>query len=113
MAGVPVAVVVVYDVECPDCSTIARELPELVRVPVAVHACRDRSLPDRYPGLPPRVRRCAAPAVGTIGRDGAVRWWPGLTGALGLLPVLRPGAAREAAELLWTAFRTVRRARRD
>ena len=36
-----VEVVVVYDVDCPPCSAVARELPELLRVPVTVRSCRD------------------------------------------------------------------------
>ena len=43
------------------------------------------------------------PAVGTVRGDGSVRWWNGLTGAVGLLPVLRPGPLREAVALLWSA----------
>jgi hypothetical protein len=105
-----VEVVVVYDVACPNCSAIARELPELLRVPVRVRSCRDPRLAADHPDLPPAVRACAAPALGTRRRDGSVRWWPGLTGALGVLPVLRPRGAREAAGLLRSALRTPRRA---
>ena len=103
------AVVVVYDVSCPACSRIARELPDLVRVPVTVRSCRDPHLAAEHPSLPPVVRTCAAPAVGTVRGDGTVRWWTGLTGAAGLVPVLRRGTLREAAELLWSARRTRRR----
>lgn len=99
-----------YDVGCPHCSRIARELPECVTVPVRVRPCRDPQLPAIYPNLPPRVAACATPAVGVVRTDGSVRWWPGLTGAVGLLPVLRPGAGRRAVELLGTA-RRARRAR--
>jgi hypothetical protein len=102
------AVVVVYDVSCPSCSSIARELPDLVRVPVTVRSCRDPQLPARYPSLPARVRACATPALGTVRPDGSVRWWPGLTGAIGVLPVVRLRSLREAVELLWTAFRATR-----
>ena len=83
-------VVVVYDVSCPSCSEIARELPELVRVPVVVRSCRDPQLALAYPTLRAAVRRCATPALGTVGPDGSVRWWTGLTGAVGVLPVVRP-----------------------
>ncbi|WP_214406312.1 hypothetical protein [Pseudonocardia lacus] len=107
-----VGLVVVYDVECPNCSAIARELPELVRVPVRVRSCRDPGLAAEHPGLRPAVSACATPALGTVRGDGTVRWWYGLTGALGVLPVLRPRGAREAAGLLWTALRTPRRAGR-
>lgn len=103
-----VAVVVVYDVACAACSTIARELPELLRVPVTVHSCRERQLPQRYPTVPAPVRGCATPAVGAVRRDGSVRWRTGLTGAVGLAPVLRARRAGDAARLLWTAF-TARR----
>ena len=103
-----VGIVVVYDVECPKCSAIARELPDLLRVPVTVRSCRDPRLADGFPTLSAAVRGCASPALGTVRRDGTVRWWPGLTGAIGVLPVLRPGGAREAAGLLWTALRTRR-----
>ena len=102
-------IVVVYDVACPACSAVARELPELVRVPVSVVACRDPQLGARYPRLPASVRGCATPAIGTGGRDGTVRWWLGLTGAVGLAPVLRPRGAAAAGLLLWTAFAGSRR----
>ena len=103
-----VEVVVVYDVDCPRCSAIAREMPDLLRVPVTVHSCRDPQLATRYPTLPVAVRACAAPTVGVLRRDGSVRWWPGLTGSIGLLPVLRPGGVREAVTLLRAAFRAAR-----
>jgi hypothetical protein len=98
-------VIVVYDVACPNCSAIARELPELVRAPVKVRSCRDPQLSSVYPTLPLAVRRCRAPAVGTVRPDGSVRWWPGLSGGLGLLPVLRVRRVFAAFGLLWTAFR--------
>lgn len=98
-------VVVVYDVSCPSCSEIARELPDLLRVPVKVRSCRDPQLAVAYPTLRASVRRCASPALGTVAPDGAVRWWPGLTGAVGVLPVVRLRGMREAVGLLWTAFR--------
>jgi hypothetical protein len=102
------AVVVVHDVSCATCSTIARELPDLVRVPVRVRPCRDPALAAEFPGLRPAVRACALPAVGTVRDDGRVRWWYGLTGAVGLLPVLRRGTLREAVLLLHRAFRARR-----
>jgi hypothetical protein len=98
-------VVVVYDVSCPVCSRIARELPDLLRVPVKVRSCRDPQLAVTYPALPVSVRACAAPALGTVRPDGSVRWWPGLTGALAVLPVVRRGALREALVVLGTALR--------
>ncbi|GAA0937012.1 hypothetical protein [Pseudonocardia zijingensis] len=104
----PVAVVVVADVTCPSCSQIARELPDLLRVPVTVHSCRDPRLATRYPTLPASVRACRKPALGTVRRDGSVRWWPGLSGAVGVLPVARPRDLREAIVLLWTALRVRR-----
>lgn len=100
------AVVVVYDVSCPQCSRIARELPDLLRVPVTVRSCRDPRLGLVYPTLRPAVRTCATPALGTVRADGSIRWWPGLTGALGVLPVVRPRALGEALAVLWTALRT-------
>jgi hypothetical protein len=103
-----VGIVVVYDVDCPNCSAVARELPELVRVPVRVLSCRDRGLAAAYPTLRPAVRACAAPALGLVRRDGSVRWWPGLTGALAVAPLVRPRGLREAAGLLWTALRARR-----
>ena len=102
----------VYDVACPNCSAIARELPDLLRVPVRVRSCRDAGLAAAHPTLRPEVGACATPALGTVRGDGSVRWWYGLTGALGVLPVLRPAGAREAAGLLWTALRTPRQAHR-
>lgn len=101
-------IIVVYDVECPKCSAIARELPDLVRVPVTVRSCREAGLDRVYPGLPGGVPSCVRPALGVLRRDGGVRWWPGLTGALAVLPVLRPGAVREAAGLLYGALRSRR-----
>jgi hypothetical protein len=100
------AVVVVYDVSCPQCSRIARELPDLLRVPVTVRSCRDPRLGLVYPTLRATVRACATPALGTVRADGSVRWWPGLTGALGVLPVVRRRALGEALAVLWTALRT-------
>ena len=99
-------VVVVYDVACPTCSRVARELPDLVRVPVTVRSCRDPHLGAVHPTLPPAVRGCGTPAVGAVRADGSVRWWTGLSGAVGLAPLLRRGTGREAAELLWSAWRT-------
>jgi hypothetical protein len=100
-------VVVVYDVSCPTCSRIARELPDVLTVPVRVRSCRDPELGRTYPTLRAPVRRCGQPAVGIVRGDGSVRWWPGLTGALGVLPVVRrsPRAVAEAVQLLWTALR--------
>ena len=46
-----------------------------------------------------------APALGTVRRDGSVRWWPGLSGAIAVLPVVRRGALREAIALLSAALR--------
>jgi hypothetical protein len=106
-------IVVVYDVECPRCSAIARELPDLVRVPVRVVSCRDPGLGEDYPTLRPSVRACAAPALGVLRRDGSIRWWPGLTGAVAVLPLVRRGGLRESAELLGSALRTRRRSRRS
>ena len=103
-----VEVVVVYDVSCPQCSAIARELPDLLRVPVKVRSCRDPQLAAVYPTLRASVRRCATPALGTVRPDGSVRWWPGLTGALGVLPVVRLRGMREAVGLLLTALRAAR-----
>jgi hypothetical protein len=103
------AVVVVADVACPSCSQIARELPDLLRVPVTVRSCRDARLATQHPTLPITVLACRKPAIGTVRPDGSVRWWPGLSGALGVLPVVRPRALREALGLLWTALRVRRR----
>jgi len=97
-----VEVVVVYDVDCPPCSAVARELPELLRVPVTVRSCRD---PYLSPDVPAARRR------GPVGRrrarrpDGSTRWWPGLTGALAVLPAVRPGGLRDAVALLLTTLR--------
>jgi hypothetical protein len=102
------AVVVVADVSCPSCSQIARELPDLLRVPVTVRSCRDPRLAGQHPTLPVPVLACRKPALGTVRPDGSVRWWPGLTGAIGVLPVVRPRAVPEAIGLLWTALRARR-----
>lgn len=105
-----VSIVVVYDVSCANCSRIARELPDVVRVPVRVRSCRDPDLGRAYPTLASAVRRCATPAIGAVREDGSVRWWHGLAAPVGLLPVVRrsPRAMKEAAGLLWTAVRTGR-----
>jgi hypothetical protein len=103
------AVVVVADVACPSCSQIARKLPDLLRVPVTVRSCRDPRLTTQHPTLPTTVLACRKPAVGIVRSDGSVRWWRGLPGALGLLPVLRPPALRDAFGVLWTALRASRR----
>ncbi len=98
-------IVVVYDVDCPNCSRIAHELPDVVRVPVTVRSCRDPNLASVYPTMPAPVRGCTRPAIATRRRDGSVRWWLGLSGALAVLPVLRPSGVPEAASLLWAALR--------
>ena len=100
-----VEVVVVADVACPPCSAIARELPDLLRVPVTVRACHD---PFLGPDVPVAARTCAKPALGVVRPDGSTRWWPGLTGELGVLPAVRPRCARAAVALLWTALRARR-----
>jgi hypothetical protein len=102
------AVVVVADVACPSCSQIARELPDLLRVPVTVRSCRDPRLATQHPTLPATVLACREPAIGAVRPDGSERWWPGLTGALGVLPVVRLRALPEAIGLLWTALRARR-----
>lgn len=102
------SVVVVYDMACPSCSQIARELPDLVRVPVVVRSCRDPGLAETSPSLPAAVRACAAPAVGTVRHDGHVRWWLGRSGALALAPLVRPRDLPAAARLLFTALRARR-----
>lgn len=104
-----VEIVVIYDVSCPRCSEIARELPDLLRVPVSVRSCRDPQLGALYPTLRPAVRACATPAVGTVRADGSVRWWPGMTGAVGVLPVVRMRRTREAIGMLGSVLRTTRR----
>jgi hypothetical protein len=98
------AVVVVHDVACAACSRIARELPDLVRVPVTIRSCRDPQLGRLRPAPSAPVRVCATPALGIVRRDGSVRWWPGVTGALGVLPVVRPQAMGSAFALLWSAL---------
>lgn len=100
-----VEVVVVYDVDCPPCSTVARELPELLRVPVTVRSCRD---PYLDPDVRAIVRACARPALGVVRPDGSTRWWPGLVGAVAVCPVVRAGRWRAAVAVLWRAFRVRR-----
>lgn len=98
-------IVVVYDVACPSCSRIARELPDVVRVRVTVRSCRDPKLALAYPTVPATVRACARPAIATRRRDGTVRWWPGPAGVLAVLPAVRLSGIPAAAGLLWTALR--------
>jgi hypothetical protein len=102
------AVVVVADVACPSCSRIARELPDLLRVPVTVRSCRDPRLRSWHPTLPATVFACRKPAVGIVRADGSVRWRPGFSGVVGLLPVLRLRGLRDAVSLLGTALRARR-----
>lgn len=102
----PIAsLVVVHDVGCAACSEIARELPDLVRVPVRVRSCRDPQLRAGHPELPADVTACRTPALGLVRRDGTVRWWRGLTGSVAVLPVVRPARAGAAVVLLWRALR--------
>jgi len=98
-------IVVVHDVSCPRCSRIAHELPGCVTVPVRPRSCSEPRLAEIYPNLPTAVARCARPAIGVVRIDGSVRWWQGLAGAVGLLPVLRPGAGARAVGLLREAAR--------
>ena len=105
-----VEVVVVYDVDCPACSAVARELPELLRVPVTVRSCRD---PYLGPDVPAAVRACARPALGVARPDGSTRWWPGRTGALAVLPAVRAGGLRDAVALLLTTLGRPRRGESD
>ena len=93
-------VVVVFDAGCPRCSRIARELPGCLTVPVRARSCAERRLDEIYPNLPDAVGSCARPAVGILRTDGQVRWWVGRTGAVGLLPVLRPNRFPAAVRLL-------------
>ncbi|GEL23935.1 hypothetical protein PSU4_28890 [Pseudonocardia sulfidoxydans NBRC 16205] len=97
--------VVVFDVDCPRCSRIARELPDCVTVKVRVRSCAEARLAEIYPNLPAPVAACGRPAIGVVRVDGSVRWWTGLTGAIGVLPVLRPGAGPRAVALLREAAR--------
>ncbi|MGE0842477.1 hypothetical protein [Pseudonocardia sp.] len=97
--------VVVHDVSCPRCSRIAHELPGCVTVTVRVRSCAEPRLAEIYPNLPARVAGCGRPAIGVVRIDGSVRWWTGLTGVLGVLPVLKPGAGPRAVALLREAAR--------
>ncbi len=92
-----------FDSACPRCSRIARELPDCLTVRVRARACTEPRLAEVYPNLPAAVAGCRIPAVGILRTDGQVRWWTGLRGAVGLLPVLRPGALPRALRLLRTA----------
>jgi len=93
-------IVLVHDAACAPCSRIARELPGCLTVRVRARSCREPRLAEIYPNLPAAVAACRAPAVGVLRVDGQVRWWVGMRGALGLLPVLRPGSLPTAARLL-------------
>lgn len=61
-----------------DGARIARDLPDLLRVPARLRSCRDPDLHAAHPGLPAEVRACRTSAVGTVGADGSVRWHRGL-----------------------------------
>ena len=86
------AVVVVYDVACAKCSRIARELPDLLRVPVTVRSCRDPRLALVYPTLRQDVRACATPAMGTGMRTFSPSALPHLGLAAAVLVVPFPAA---------------------
>ncbi|MFP5071043.1 hypothetical protein ACLFMI_15445 [Pseudonocardia nantongensis] len=92
--------VVVHDATCARCSRIAQELPGCVTVRVRARSCREPRLAEIYPNLPADVATCHTPAVGVLRTDGRVRWWTGLRGALGIAPVLRPGALPTTIRLL-------------
>jgi hypothetical protein len=95
-------VLVVYDAGCGTCSRVARELGDVLRVPVRARSCRD----PHVPGLPAMVRACRAPGIGRVRPDGTVRWRTGLRAAPSLLPLVRPRALPAAVRLLATALRT-------
>jgi hypothetical protein len=92
--------VVVHDARCAPCSRIAQELPGCVTVRVRARSCREPRLAEIYPNLPADVAGCRSPAVGVVRTDGQVRWWPGMRGVLGIVPVLRPGSLPVAVRLL-------------
>ena len=69
--------------------------------PVTVRSCRD---PYLGPDVPAAARACARPALGVVRPDGSTRWWPGRTGALAVLPAVRPGGLRDAFALLLTTL---------
>ncbi|MEQ3554006.1 hypothetical protein WIS52_26330 [Pseudonocardia nematodicida] len=92
--------VVVHDAACAPCSRIARDLPGCVRVRVRSRSCREPRLAEIYPNLPATVAECGTPAVGVLRTDGQVRWWTGMRGVIGIVPVLRPGALPTAVRLL-------------
>jgi hypothetical protein len=101
-------VLVVHDATCGACSRIARDLPDLLRVPVRLRSCRDPELRSAHSGLPAATLACRTPAVGTVRADGTVRWRPGLRAAPALLGLVRPRALPRAVGLL-VAAATARR----
>jgi hypothetical protein len=103
-------VLVVHDAECGACARIARDLPEVLRVPVRMRSCRDPHLHAAHRDLPAAARACRAPAVGTVGADGAVRWRSGVRAAPALLGLVRPRALPRAVVVLAIAA-TARRPR--
>jgi hypothetical protein len=101
-------VLVVHDATCGACSGIARDLPQVLRVPVRLRSCRDPHLHAAHPELPAAARACRTPAVGTVGADGTVRWRTGLGAAPALLGLVRPRALARAVAVLAVAV-TIRR----
>ena len=97
-----------HDAACGACAGVVRDLPPLLRVPVRVRSCRDPELHAAHPGLPAAARACRTPAIGLVGPDGAVRWYPGLRAAPALLRVLRPRSLPRAVRVLLTVRRTSR-----
>jgi hypothetical protein len=109
-------VLVVHDATCGACARIARDLPDLLRVPVRLRSCRDPELRAAHPGLPATTLACRAPAVGTVRADGTVRWRPGMRAAPALLGLVRPRELPRAVGVLVaasTARRTSRARRAD
>jgi hypothetical protein len=104
-------VLVVHDRACGACAGVAGALPGLLRVPVRLRSCRDPDLVTAFPDLPQATRACRAPAVGTVGAGGRVRWRTGLRAAPALLGLVRPRALPRAAVVLVTAARRTWRSR--
>jgi hypothetical protein len=102
-------VLVVHDAGCGACAGVAGALPDLLRVPVRLRSCRDPELADAYPGLPVAARTCHAPAVGTVGADGTVRWRTGLRAAPALLRLVRPTGLPRAVGVFTAAVHATTR----
>ena len=103
------ALIVVHDGACGGCADIAARLAEVLRPTVLARSCRDPDVLSSYPVLV--ALGCRAPAIGTVRRDGTVRWSTGVPAALVVLGAVRLDRLPRALGLLLRVARTRARPR--